>query len=204
MASDDNTTTSTQAEPEVEAQAAEASTTDEQTSDDESQEEPLSLEQARKLRSEAKNLRERLREAESTLGELTEAEKQRKRDADKAEEDRLKEQNEWKDLADRRADRLLELEPLEGQVETLTQERDRYRDALQSYVTAQFEGVPEHIVELLQAKDPVEQLDYLSKHRDSLVKGKVQGVPDTPAANGTAKLTPEERRKKAAIPGRDY
>ena len=69
------------------------------------------------------------------------------------------------------------VETLKGERQTLTQERDalqekvgRYEEALNSYVEAEMEGVEDHIKELLEGRDPVDQLAYLTKNREA-VKG---------------------------------
>lgn len=144
------------------------------------------------------------KELDKELKQLKSERQQRAKEAQQADEERLEKQEEYKQLAEKRADRLLELEPLKEKLPEIEAERDKYREALQGYVSAQFEGLPEHIVELLQDRDPVDQLEWLGKNRETFNKTRPQGVPDTPHPNGNAGMTPEEKRKRAALPGRDY
>lgn len=191
----ENTDATTQVDEAPEAQEAESSTQDEQN--DDNAQEALDLEAARKLRSENKSLRDRLRDIES---KMTDAEKAQQ----KAEEDQLAEQEKWQDLAEKRAARLLELEPLEPRVTEIEKERDSYKSALQAHVDAQLASVPEHITELLSDRDPIEQMEWLDKHAETFRKQGAAGVPDSPSANGDTKMSETEKRQLAALPGRDY
>jgi chromosome segregation ATPase len=74
------------------------------------------------------------------------------------------------------------LETLKAERQSVTEERDalqekvgRYEEALNSYVEAELDGVPDHIRELLDGRDPVDQLAYLTKNREAVKNGS-QGV----------------------------
>lgn len=126
------------------------------------------------------------------------------RKAQEAEEAKLAENEQYRELADKRAERLLELEPLEPRIKEVEAERDQYRDALQSHVDAMTKDIPEHVRELLTGKSPIETLAWLDKHGESFRKSGATGVPDTPSPNGEHKMSDEEKRRLAAMPGRDY
>lgn len=139
-------------------------------------------------------------ERKAAKEQLTEAE----RKAQEAEEAKLAENEEYKTLAEKRAERILELAPLESQVKDLEAERDQYRDALQAHVDATLKGVPDYVRDALAGKSPIEVMEYVSKHGESFRKQGASGVPDSPNPNGDHKMSDEEKRKLAAIPGRDY
>lgn len=141
-----------------------------------------------------KSALEKEREARATLEK---AQKAQAKDKAKAEEERLKESEEWEKLAEKR---LAEIEGLEARVaelEPLQESLERYKEALAGYVKRAREGLPDHLVPLLDQMDEVDQLAYLTKHSDVL-KTAPMGVPATPKARGDGKVTEEERRKQSA------
>lgn len=116
--------------------------------------------------------------------------------AEQAEATRLEEQQEFQKLAEQRAARVAELEAEIEQVEPLQTELGRYKGALEQYVTAAREGLPEHLTPLLDALDPVAQLEYLTTNAEALGQP-VSGPPPTPRAQGTGEPDETERRKRA-------
>ena len=115
-----------------------------------------------------------------------------------AEDAALETQQEWQKLAEQRQTRITELEPLQAQMETAEATIERYKGALTSMLEAQRKDLPAHILSLLDKQDPVDQLEYLAANADELRPQGRQGIPATPKANGTTKLTDDERRKQAA------
>src|SRR5690606_29921422 len=82
-----------------------------------------------------------------------------------AEEKALEQQQEFKTLADKRAERILDLETQVGTLEQITSERDEMKDALQGYLDKERDGLPEHILSLLNDLPPVKQLAWISANR---------------------------------------
>lgn len=104
--------------------------------------------------------------------------KEAERAALKAQEEAAVKNGEWQKLAETRqatleesAKRIAELEPFQEQA-------TRYKKTLDTYVASMTSTLPDPIKELLAGKDPVEQLEYLSKHGAAL--GVKNGVPPTP------------------------
>jgi hypothetical protein len=115
----------------------------------------------------------------------------RARDEEKARKDAvaaaLKEQGDWQKLADAKqaeADeasrKVAEIEP---ELAKRTEERDRYRAALEQHLEAQRKGLPKHIISLLDRLDVADQLEYL-------------------AANADAVKAPPERKPNGSTPSR--
>lgn len=106
------------------------------------------------------------------------AEEKRKHDAalkaaaDEAAVKEAEKQGEFKTLADQRAERIKELEPLEAERTAITAERDSALSVVQRIVTAKIKTAPPDVVALLTSTDAAdnprfsltEQLDYIEKH----------------------------------------
>jgi len=90
-----------------------------------------------------------------------------------AEAEALKKNQEWQALAEKSAARVMELEPLSEQVE-------RYRNALEKSLAAEKKDLPRHVLVLLEKLDPVDQIEYLSENREGLGKPLRTGVPASP------------------------
>jgi len=130
---------------------------------------------------------------------LTRAKESAKRESEKAakkaEEETAAKNGEWQKLAESRqaeidntAKRLAELEPYQTQAQ-------RYKDALERHLSGMTEKLPEHVKELLKGKDPVEQIEYLTKFGAAL--GVKNGVPPTPPENQTNASQSEIERRRA-------
>ncbi len=117
-----------------------------------------------------------------------------------AEENALEQQQEFKTLADKRAERILDLEAQVGTLEQITTERDEMQSALQGYLDKERDGLPEMILSLLEGKSPVEQLAWIAANRDKLGKQNGRGIEPTPKGQVDPKLPDEERRKVAWKP----
>ncbi len=132
---------------------------------------------------------------------LTRERNKAKADADKAKADAeqraLVEQGEWKTLAEQRAQRVAELEPLSAQVEQHKSDAKRYRDAIAKYADAAKANVPESVRALLDKLDPIDQLDWITTNAASLTPDKTDkaqpiGTPQnkqTPKPNTGATAT---------------
>lgn len=114
-----------------------------------------------------------------------------------AEEAALEQQEEFKKLADKRAERILDLEAQVGTLEQVTAERDEMNDALQGYLNTEREGLPDHILPLLDELSPVKQLAYISANRAQFGKASGRGIDPTPKGQSDPKIPDEERRKVA-------
>lgn len=104
------------------------------------------------------------------------------------------------------AEERTELENANQTIQSLTAERDslteakqkadRYEAALKSQVEAQLETVPEYVRELLSERDPVAQMDYLTKHRESFAPASAKGPGSQPERDDTPESVwdmPKER-----------
>lgn len=126
-----------------------------------------------------------------------EAETAKKKAIEQAEATRLEEQKEFQKLAEQRAAKVVELEGQVEQAASLQADLDRYKGALKQYVAAAREGLPDHLTPLLDALDPVAQLEYLTANAEALGQV-VTGPPPTPKPKGDGQLDDTTRRKRAA------
>lgn len=120
----------------------------------------------------------------SALQSERDARKKEVVDRKKAEEDEarklLEEQGKFKELAEQATKRA---EDTEGKVAALTESVESYQAALNTYLTKAREGVPAHVLALLDRLGSVEQLEYLSQNRE-LLQSDADGIPPTPRPDG--------------------
>jgi DNA repair exonuclease SbcCD ATPase subunit len=116
-----------------------------------------------------------------------------------AEKKRLEAEGKFKELAEQAQAKLSETEKQLTELAPLKEQSERYRKALETYAAKAKEGLPAHVVELLDAlPDPVAQLDYLTKHGDALRAPAGFGGPaGSPGRSATTALSDEDRRKLA-------
>lgn len=140
--------------------------------------------------------------------ERQKADEKAKKEREDAEAKALEEQKEYQKLAEQRATKIAELEPLTEQV-------DRYQGALTSLLTAEKQNVPEHVAALLDKLDPVEQLEWIASNRDKLAPAsesngddaepkKPKGIPSTPPRGDTRGAIEEQRRAARESTKRAY
>jgi len=142
-------------------------------------------------------------EYEAVLKDRLERQKaQFKAAQDKAAEDAkaatLKEQGEFKALYEAEQARAADLA-------AKADAAARYEAALTRHLKALREGLPEHILMLLDAKDPAAQLEFLSEHGDKIRPAPTpeptpppRGTPRAPAPPTTRSTTPEAPARPAA------
>jgi hypothetical protein len=119
--------------------------------------------------------------------ERKKADESQRKAAEEAEAKKLAEQQEWQKLASQHEARVKELEPQAEQAA-------RYEAALKAHLETQRNGLPAHLVELLDQMDVAAQLEWIAKHQDVI-------HPDAPAENGTKGVPPTP--KAAPAPGRE-
>ncbi len=111
------------------------------------------------------------------------------KDREKAEADAraraLAEQGEFKTLAEQRAARIAELEPLATETEQL-------RMATKALLDRQREGLPEYILPLLDAMPVAGQLEYLAKNRDKLITPQQTQAPNINSGAGNGRPGPND------------
>jgi hypothetical protein len=137
-------------------------------------------------------IKERLEQEKRTSDEKA------RKAAEKAAADAIKETGDFKTLSEKQAEKMLELETKLAQTDTLTQERDTYKQALEEHVKKRREGVPADILEILDVLDPLKQLAWLDKNANKHTT-QVGGVPatpraETPSAPNVADLIEQRRR----------
>lgn len=136
---------------------------------------------------------ERLKRAEESAAQKS------KEAAAKAEAKALADSQQFKELSEKQAARLLELETASGEtgkaIEQLNAERDRYRKALEENVKERKKGLGDHIISLLDNLDPVSQLEWLTKNGDKLGSN-AGGPPPTPKNQNGDVASREEARKQ--------
>lgn len=123
---------------------------------------------------------------------------------EEAESKALADQAKFQELAEKRAEKLKELETstadLTGKLETTAQKAERYEKALGLMLAEQRKRVPDHLHTLLDKLDPVEQLEWIAGNADKLTGA--NGVPATPKP--AAGLNDAQREKAQADATRFY
>lgn len=119
--------------------------------------------------------------------EREKAERDRQKAEADAEAKRLEEQKQFEELANKRQQRIDELEPT-------AQKAERYEAALKTHLETQRTGLPEHILEILDRMDVTDQLEYIAKHHDKLKPAGTErnGIP--PVRNGDKNTATHEDR----------
>ena len=140
-----------------------------------------------------KKLREFEKTAKTQLKELEDL----KAAQTKAEEDALKKQGDWQKLHQQEKDRADGLEAHKAKAEKL-------EAALTKQLTKEREGLPKHVLTLLDKLDPAEQLEYIAENREAL--GAKPTAPNVNAKDGQTgggdqKMTDAQRKELAAIYG---
>lgn len=130
------------------------------------------------------NLRKVEEEYDRLRRQVAEAEAEQR----KAEEDALAEQEQFKELAEKRATELEELKPRADAAE-------RYETALRTFLDAEREGLPAHILTLLDRMEPDEQLAYIAEHREALRPPSKSGLPETPGGNAKPETVDDIEKK---------
>lgn len=133
--------------------------------------------------------------------ESEKAEKKRQQEEADAEAKRLESEKKYQELAEQRANRIVELEKETARIADLEAQLESSNKALTAQLEALREGVPAHILELIAERDLPSQLDWLTKHRSEYVAGESARkghVPATPKANAGG--IPDEEKLKQATP----
>lgn len=128
-------------------------------------------------------------------------EERQKAEAD-AEAKRLEDQKEFETLATQRAERIRELETKLEQATAVEQELERSNKALETYVAALRDGLPQSVLVLLDGRPLPDQLEWLTQNRDEVLgqksaPEKPKGVPASPKASGNG-IPDDEKRRRAA------
>jgi hypothetical protein len=105
----------------------------------------------------------------------------------------LKDQQQFKPLYEQAQARVAELTPALTRAETAEAERDRYKQALEDGLKKRLEGLPAPIVELLAAKDPIEQAAWLDANAEALGAPTHKGPPGIPRGDNVRDLTDADR-----------
>lgn len=132
---------------------------------------------------------------------LAELEQRRDEEATK----QLEEAAEWQKLAEKRQKQLQDRDVRLAELEAQAGQADKYSKALETYVTALSDGLPDAIMTLLASMDTADRLTWLTANRDQFVQqptdepeAKKRPLPSTPAPTPAPKLNEDDRRKKAA------
>jgi hypothetical protein len=143
----------------------------------------------KQLRDEAAGYRTKLRDAESAAKKHETELKRLAKSQDEAAVKELEEQGKFKELAEKNALKLAEAQKQISDFETVTAELDLYKSKLGEMLKGQRDGLPEPIVELLDSKSPIEQLEWLSKYKAQLAGQPQQPGRQTPQQQAAALST---------------
>lgn len=125
-----------------------------------------------------------------------EAEKQRKAEA-AARQQALEENEQFKELAEEKANRVAELEAELEDLKPYKDSSERYREVLDSQLEAQKKDLPGYIKDLLEEKDPAEQLRYLSEHGSEFAEKPAGSSPSPRPAEGQTDQQADKEAKEA-------
>lgn len=130
---------------------------------------------------------------------LKKAQKDAQEAAEEAKKKELTEQGQYKALAEQAQAKLAEFEKKLGETSPLAERAKALEAALEGYVKKEREGLPKHILALLDALPLEKQLEYLTVNREALrASAPGGGPPPTPKPTGEAgQLSDAERRAKA-------
>lgn len=110
--------------------------------------------------------------ADRLAREKTQREKAATKAREEAEAKALEEQKEYQQLAEKRQQKIADLEAevqsLNESLSEIEPKAKKYQETLQKRLDAEMEGVPEHIQSLLEDRDPVDQLDWLTENREEI------------------------------------
>ena len=134
--------------------------------------------------------------------------KSAKQTAEAEAEKKLAEAAEYQKLAETRAERIAEHEKRIAELEQSQAQADKYGAALSTYVEKLSANVPSEITALLASMDAADRLSWLTSNAEKFAKAAEQPeaengaakrpLPSTPPPKSSTKITPEERRRKAA------
>jgi myosin heavy subunit len=164
------------------------------------------------LKSQPEEVQKRFEDHTAGLKNALNSEREKKRELEKAEKDRkaneqaeaekrLKEQGEYKQLAEQHAAKIAELETQLAQLAPATERVKVLETALGKYLAKEREGLPPHILALLDSLSVDKQLEYITNNRQALKPAAPTGaIPPTPPATTPGQLSDEERRKRSWQP----
>jgi hypothetical protein len=128
-----------------------------------------------------------------------------KAEREKDEAKKLADAQEFKALSEKLDSKVKELEAQvernQTEQETVGAQLDRYKQVIGVQVAALLKNVPDAVRELLEDRDPADQLDYLARNAEAF--GGTKSVPGTPPAggkggDGKSQVKEDEARKQMA------
>lgn len=131
-------------------------------------------------------------------------EKDEKEAKEKAESAALAEQEKWKELSEKQEKRVAELEALVSELEPIKERAEKYEKSLLSFLKAEKEGLPDHILPLLDKLDVVDQLEYIAKNRATLKTQKKAGPDPTPNPADQKELSDAQKQDASKSAGNTY
>ena len=118
-----------------------------------------------------------------------------------AEEAAATKNGEFQKLAEQRQERITALEGEVAGLKAVTDERDRYKAALESHLATQRQGLPKHVLELLDEMPVDKQLAWIAKNHDQIAGTGNGRVPSTPRANGHPPAKADEAYERLRTSG---
>ena len=111
-----------------------------------------------------------------------------------AEEAALAKNQEWQQLAEKRAKDLEALTREKAELEPFKEQADKYKAALNAQLKTIREKLPDYLQEVVDKMDPVEAMDYITKHADK-IGAKLSTYSETP--EGKEKKVSSEDEKQS-------
>lgn len=92
-----------------------------------------------------------------------------------------------------------ERDGFEGNWSTAKERADRYEAALKQRLEAEMEGVPDYIKAVIEDRDPLDQLAYITEHREAFAS-----QPDRPAGVGSTGSRDESPQSVWDMPDHEF
>lgn len=121
-----------------------------------------------------------------------------------AEAQALAEQGKFKELSESQGKRIAELEATADELKAAQGQLKKYQQALSEYRDAQYAGIPDHIKALLEGRDILDQMAWLTANQEKLKPAAPPAEVKPPDINATQRGVPagrqtdEQRREIAA------
>ena len=121
-----------------------------------------------------------------------------------AEAQALAEQGKFKELSESQGKRIAELEATAQELQAAQGQLKKYQQALAEYRDAQYAGIPDHIKALLEGRDILDQMAWLTANQEKLKPAAPPAEVKPPDINATQRGVPagrqtdEQRREIAA------
>lgn len=111
-----------------------------------------------------------------------------------AEEEALTKNNEFQKLAEKRQQTITELETQVKDLTPIKEQAEKYKSALDKYLTEAKKTLPKLVLPLVENLDIVDALEYITANAKELGVT-IAGIPETPKEKDSKKMTDEQKKQ---------